>query len=197
MSATEYVNIHGRRWGRGIRPWLLVPKVICVSVFLGGLVSVLVLGYLPAPPATHEGWLDHARFLRRAYVCVIVPALVGAMFMGLLLLSAHFTALIRMRWMQVKLVLMAVFVPSMHTYMQNRSIALREVLESNGDLALAGTLRGDMLAGNVATLAFALAAMFLGRVKPRLGQRYGRTFARAVPGDATSAEPPRPSRADA
>ena len=36
-------NIYGRKWGRGMRPWLLIPKYICVALILGGLGAVVTV----------------------------------------------------------------------------------------------------------------------------------------------------------
>jgi hypothetical protein len=44
------------------------------------------------------------------------------------------------------------------------------------DFAAATLLRKQLFRGTVATLAFAVAVILLGRLKPRLGQAYGRTF---------------------
>ena len=177
MSATRHGNVHGRKWGRGVRPYLLLPKIVCVATFLGGLVSLLVLLLLPEPPQTREAWIAQAELVRRGFGWVIVPSATGAVVFGSLLLRCHFRVFLRMRWVRVKLALIAVFVPGLHLFMRSRSIRLARLVEGDGDLAEAAVVRGELAAGTLAALGFVLVVIFLGRIKPRLGQRYGRTFA--------------------
>ena len=76
-----------------------------------------------------------------------------------------------MRWLQVKLALIIV-VPTFHLFMAGRSLAAG--CDHAGGFP-AATLLQTLFRGTVATLAFAV-AVILGRLKPRLGQAYGRTF---------------------
>jgi uncharacterized membrane protein len=176
MSASgEYRNIHGRKPGRGWRPWLLIPKYSAAAVFLGGLVSLFVLGFLPPAPTTQADWARLSTLIHDAYAFVIVPGLLGALILGLLLALAHPITFIRMRWLQVKLLLLAVFVPTLHVFMSHRSIALRDAV-AREDFAAAATLRKELLGGTLTAIAFALLIIVLGRIKPRLRQEYGRTF---------------------
>ncbi|HPU34462.1 MAG TPA: hypothetical protein PK184_17340 [Phycisphaerae bacterium] len=176
MAGTrDYQNIHGRRFGRGARPWLLIPKVLFVAVFLGGLVSLLVLGFLQPTPTTAAEWTAQLTIIRQAYRCVIVPALAGALLTGVALTIVHRGVLLRMRWLQVKLALIVAFVPTFHLFMAGRSLALQDAI-TRVDFAAATLLRKQLFRGTVATLAFAVAVILLGRLKPRLGQAYGRTF---------------------
>lgn len=178
MSAPgEYRNVYGRRPGRGLRPWLLIPKCVCAAVFLGGLASLLVLGFRPPPPANQDDWLRLADVIRRAHTGLIVPALVGALALGVLLALAHPFVFIRMRWLQTKLALIAVCVPALHVYMSHRSIALRAAI-ARKDFANATLLREQLFHGALAVIAFALAVIILGRLKPRLGQNFARTLTR-------------------
>jgi len=84
-----------------------------------------------------------------------------------------------MRWFVLKMVLIAVCVPGLHLFMSSRARALRAVLNaSTPDLQSAAFLWHQMLAGTIAALTFAVVVIVLGRVKPRLGQDYARTFSR-------------------
>lgn len=177
-STSRVANVHGRRWGRGWRPWLLIPKLFCVAVATGGLVSLLVLVFARPVPENAAGWQQESLLITRMYRFVVVPALVGAMLFGLLLAFFHLRAFLRMRWFQVKLVLIAVCVPGLHTFMYRKSMAFKAALVDPPDPAAAAVLRGHLFAGTLAALAFVLTAMILGRIKPRLGQDYGRTFAK-------------------
>ena len=178
MSPTgEYRNIHGRRPGRGVRPWLLVPKIVGAAVLLGGLVSLLVLVFARSQPTDASDWARHADLIRRAFTQVIVPALIATLLIGLLLALAHPGIFLRMRWLQAKLATMAVFVPTLHFYMSRRSVALGHAI-TRDDFATAEALREQLFRGTVAAVAFVLIVIVLGRLKPRLGQHYGRTFGR-------------------
>jgi len=151
-------------------------KITCVAVFFGGLFSVLVLVLLPDPPATLDAWRQEAAFISRAFRRVIVPALVGAMVGGMALLASIWRALVRMRWFQVKAAVIAACAPTLHLFMRSRSLALQSaVARADGDLgAVDATLRVQLLIGTIAAILFALVVIGLGRIKPRLGQRYGR-----------------------
>ncbi len=175
MTAKTYTNRHGRKWGRGLRPYLIVPKLFFVAGFLGGLMGTLMIVYAQPVPATPAEWAGHLDLVHRAYSHLIVPCLVGAMLFGLVLLSSHFRAFIRMRWFQVKIFLVAVGVPCLHVYMYDRMQMLTRFVQEERFVE-ATAYRGHMASGTVAALAFGLVVLFLGRVKPRLGQDYGRTF---------------------
>jgi uncharacterized membrane protein len=176
MAKSTPVNVHGRKWGRGLRPYLLIPKLTMVAGFIGGLVATLILVYRAPAPAGPDEWRRHLDLVHRAFSHVVVPCLIGAMTMGVLLLSCHFAAIIRMRWFQFKLFLVAAGVPCLHVYMYTRMKALIEAVNTD-NFSAALALRDDMARGTAAALLFGLLVLTLGRVKPRLGQDYGRTFA--------------------
>jgi uncharacterized membrane protein len=171
-----YVNKHGRRPGRGLRPWLLLPKLLAVSVFLGGLVAALALWL-------EGGWhrldkADPARLalverVSRLFICVIVPALLAAMTLGLALLLHHGRIMLRLRWLQVKLVLVAIGVPTMHHFMSDRLGQLRRAATEQ----VWNTAAADHFTwGLVGLIAWTACLVALGRLKPRLGQNWSRSF---------------------
>ena len=176
----SFQNRYGRQWGRGLRPYLLVPKLIFVGTTLGGVVSLLILVFARSAPTSPEAWRAEAEAISNAYRHVIVPGLLGAMFMGSLLAASHFRAFIRMRWFQAKLTWLVVCVPSLHFYMFYRSKALMATLGGSADPGRCEALRSQLLVGTLAALAFVLVAMWLGRIKPRLWQNYGRTFGKQM-----------------
>jgi hypothetical protein len=182
-AAPEYRNIHGRKWGRGLRPWLLLPKVVFVGIFLGSLVSTLVLVFLPPPPVTPEGWMEHLQTIRRAFEHLVVPALLGAILCGVLLTAIQGKALLRMRWLRLKVIVVAVFVPAAHLFMHGRFLVLEEAVRS-GSQPRAVAARHAMTLGLVAVIACGLLVIVLGRLKPRLGQDYAKTSSRAAEREA-------------
>jgi hypothetical protein len=176
MSTTpEYENIYGRKGGRGWRPYLLIPKFLFVASFWGGVLTLLVVGFLGPAPKTAADWSREAEFIRNTYHGVIIPAISATLIAGAALASAHLRVFLRMRWLQVKLILIAIFIPAFHLFTASRSLALRDAI-GHGDLLSARHLRGQLFGGAIATLAFAFAMILLGRLKPRLGQNYARTF---------------------
>lgn len=175
-------NVHGRRPGRGLRPYLIVMKILAVGTFLGGLVAVEV-GLLLAPqPTGIEAWRSEADTLQRIYNFAILPGLATALAFGALLFASIWRVIIRMRWFMTKMVLIGLAVPALHVYLSTRVMGLESLLaDSAPDLQRASELRGQIALGTAATIVFAVAAIILGRVKPRLGQDYGRTLARPAP----------------
>jgi len=172
-------NIHGRRPGRGIRPYLIVLKILSVAAFFGGLVTLLGGVLLAPPPGDATAWRDQLALVHLVYVRVIIPGIVSALVFGTLLFASIWQAMIRMRWFVTKMVLIAVGVPALHVFLRSRMMALATLLAgTDPDLQRAAALRDQLTAGTVAAILFAVAAITLGRVKPRLGQDYGRTFAR-------------------
>lgn len=176
VSSPTPQNIHGRKGGRGLRPYLILPKYVFVSIFLGGLVSLLVLAFLRPMPQRIEEWQFRIKLVAISYVFVVVPGLLGGMIVGLILLFSHFRAFVRMRWLQLKLLLVAVCVPCLHFYMRGKATQLHALLDRNepGDLQQAPALWLDLRNGTLSAIMFALVVIFLGRIKPRLGQNYAR-----------------------
>jgi hypothetical protein len=177
-TAPEYQNIYGRKWGRGLRPYLLIPKFIFVAGFLGGLITLLVLGFLGPAPKTAAEWARDAEFIRQSYVRVIIPALVATLLAGAALAAAHLPVFLRMRWLQLKLGLIVVLAPTLHLFMSGRSLAVRRAV-ADGDFVNARLIREQLFHGTWIALVFALAVILLGRLKPRLGQNYARSFSRS------------------
>lgn len=174
-------NIHGRRPGRGLRPYLIIAKILSVACFFGGLLAVLVGVLLGPEPRDIAAWRQELALLHRIYGGVVVPGIVAALGFGTLLFASIWRAMIRMRWFVVKMVLVAVAVPGLHVSLSGKVLALRAVLfRVEPDLRQASVLRGEIATITGLGIVFAVAAIILGRVKPRLGQDYGRTFGTKV-----------------
>jgi len=173
---SEYANRFGRRGGRGIRPWLLVPKVIAVCIYIGSLASATAIWLASdfpalAPNDPHRLWVMN--LVGRLVMYLVVPALLAAMAFGVALFLQHPRQFIRMRWLIVKLISLAILIPSAHAACSSRLAILRRAFEqSTADDAAAWQLA----AGLLITLAASIWIVILGRLKPRLGQNWARTF---------------------
>jgi uncharacterized membrane protein len=181
--AEEYVNKFGRVGGRGIRPWLLVPKILGFVTYVGGFCAVLAL-WINSDFTSLE-MQDPRRALvlhqvSQILVCLIVPAASATILFGILLLLQHPGVFIRMRWMQVKLIALLIVIPSCHFYARSQYTQIKTTADKQISDAAAG--RFEMAI--VAAIAGSGVVIFLGRIKPRLGQTY-----RAP----TSSSPPSPT----
>jgi hypothetical protein len=168
--SSEIVNQHGRRGGRGIRPWILLPKVIAVGLYIGGLASALMIWItsdFAAMGKSDPGRLVVINQVAHLVEYLVVPSLLLALITGALLLLQHPRELIRMRWLQVKLLGLAALIPSAHLYCSSRLGLLRDAFNSGqaNDAAATQFTWGLSLA-----LAGSLLIVILGRLKPRLGK---------------------------
>lgn len=168
-------NIHGRKPTRGIRPWLLLPKVLAVFTLLGGLLAALIL-ICTSDPRTPADWRYLERTLTRLYHWMVVPGAVASIMLGVMLLLADgWRIMLRQRWLQVKLALLAVAIPGLHTLSRGLLLWIRYELvvgEPDGPHGLLDAL-GSVTAAGVAVL---VVVIILGRLKPRLGQNWARAY---------------------
>jgi uncharacterized membrane protein len=174
----EYENIHGRRQGRGIRPYLLIVKLFAIAVCVGTLTAVLALVFLHGRPTDGRVWEFELSILGRAYLLLVIPSIAVTLLMGVLLWSTHAKAFLRMRWLQAKLVLVLLCLPTLHLLMRHWMHRLGELVPPdavNESATLA--IRAKLVGGSAAALSVAVLLIILGRIKPRLGQDYGKTFA--------------------
>lgn len=155
-----YVNRFGRRPGRGIRPWLLLPKVIAAGLYLGGLAALLVVWTAGCAP-------DLPGIGRLLAVRLIVPAAAAANVLGMALLLQHPRIFLRMRWMQVKLLSVAVLMPASHLFLASRLALMRD---AGGTPDGAPGAASQFAWGLALALAGSIWVIVLGRLKPRLGR---------------------------
>lgn len=167
---TEQINLEPRRAGRGIRLWLLLPKIIFISLYVGGLATVAFIwissdvGGLPADDARRTWALDLIGLLM---VWFVVPSLVVAIILGIVLFARMPRAYLRSRWMQVKLISLVILIPTAHLYCRSRIHILRDrTLPAQAHV----TASRHLSAGLLATLAGSVWVVALGRLKPRFGQ---------------------------
>jgi uncharacterized membrane protein len=163
------VNKFGRKGGRGIRPWLLLPKVIAFCVYLGGLTTVLVLWVasdfqsLDLGDPRRKMVLDQ---VSRLMVFLVVPALLVTIVLGVSLLMQYPRHFLRTRWLRVKLLSLVIVIPASHFYCETRFVQLRVVSDQQRSNVLARQLTmglGGALIGSAWIVV-------MGRLKPRLGK---------------------------
>lgn len=164
-----YINRHGRKPGRGLRPWLLLPKILGVGAAFGGLLSATALWL----SCDHESPLPGVVLacIGVLFRAVIVPGLVVAIVMGAALLWHHGRVMLAMRWVWAKLVLTAAGVPVLHVFMASRLELLEEAAK---DGIVAPTATTQFTWGLAVSLAWVAGLIVLGRHKPRLGRGYFR-----------------------
>lgn len=164
------VNKRGRKGGRGLRPWLLIPKVLAVGVYFGSVATCAVI-YLSRDVAQTGRVIEQVSWLMRF---MVVPALLTTATFGVLLLMQHPMVFLRLRWFQVKLAIVLTGVPTGHFFMSSRLAAIRAgVADGAADIPAAQ----QMGWGFVVLLCGSALLVFMGRYKPRLGQNWAKTFA--------------------
>lgn len=165
----SYTNKHGRRPGRGLRPWVLIPKVLAVGALFGGFLSVSVLMHTH-PPKTLEQWDTLIEMVGTLFTRLIVPAVLCVVGLGILLLWMHWRAFLGMRWVCLKLVLLGVALPSLH--LTGRWLIGQARLASQaGELDRVAALMGRFGLTIDLAVAALVVVIVIGRHKPRLGQR--------------------------
>lgn len=172
--APAFPNIHGRRPTRGLRPWLLVPKVIAVAAYLGGCVSLAVLcrQALHHHQARSRPLPDTTIHLIDALVrYVIDPAAILVTALGLLLLLQHPREFLRQRWLQVKLASLLLAAPAGKVFLEWRLANVRSE-EGRWKLTYLSNLE-DTVWGLIVLAAWVIV---LGRLKPRFGQNWARDY---------------------
>ena len=174
-------NRFGRKGGRGVRPWLLLPKVICVGLYLGSLAAAMALWWtsgFPAMDARDPGRLQLINQLRILMVGLVVPSLLGAIVFGILLFLQHHRPFIRMRWLIVKLASIAIVVTGGHLFVSSRLRLLRAAYHAG---VVDESATWQVAWGLAAVLAGSIWIIILGRLKPRLGQNWAKAFPPQTP----------------
>ena len=170
------VNVYGRRGGRGVRPWLLVPKVVAIALYVGGLAAVTFIwvgsDYNAIPPDDpRRQWV--LNLVGRLMVFFVVPALLVAIVLGVLLLLQHPGVYLRMRWLRVKLLILLLVIPAGHFWCRAQTLALRNPITS---VEAHATAARRLSVGLVGTLIGSIAAVVVGRARPRFGQNWARDY---------------------
>jgi hypothetical protein len=167
-------NIHGRRRGRGIRPWLLTAKIIGIICFVGGLGALAALAWGSPFPPDRGTW----KFLVESAHWILVPGTIGggilAILAGLGLWLQMPRGFLRMRWFQVKIILAAILIPAFHLWGRSTALKLHEALDKPARIDEVPPLWDWMAIIFLLAFLAMLSVVWLGRIKPRLGQKYGR-----------------------
>lgn len=168
-------NLHGRKSGRGVRPWLLIPKVLAVGLYFGALVTTAVVWFSGPRRSANladpqvQAWIDQVSSLFRF---LVVPALLIVMAMGVSLFLQHAAVFVRMRWWQVKMVSLFAGLPLGHLFMASKMRMLKHASERNWSIEL------QLECGFVLLILWSIWLIFLGRYKPRLWQNRAKLFRR-------------------
>ena len=160
-----YVNQYGRKPGRGIRPWLLIPKVLGVAVYFGAVSAAAALAWL-WPDGSLEETRQLANAVRFIMVFCAVPGLIVAIFAGIGLFMQHPAVFCTRRWWGVKMLLLLVGIPLLHYYTRDVVQSLR--IYQNLPLHPHRVMLLRWLLTAAASMMVVI--IFLGRYKPRLGQ---------------------------
>lgn len=166
---TPIDNIQGRKGGRGIRPWLLIPKVLAVAVYLGGLAAVAMIWWFSDVAGAR---FDDPRrkivleLISLLMTRLVVPALLLAIILGVVLLLQHPREFLRMRWLRIKLLALIVLIPAAHLYCRAQFLTLKDHALDPAEHASAGARFTIGLMLSVSAFAIVVA---MARLKPRLG----------------------------
>ncbi|HVT90832.1 MAG TPA: hypothetical protein VHD56_18405 [Tepidisphaeraceae bacterium] len=165
------VNRHGRVGGRGIRPWLLAPKIVAVIIYVGGLATVL--GLWNASDFKSLSLTDPRRTLvldqvSRLMVFLVVPALLVALISGLALLMQHPRVFLKTPWIRVKIIALLILIPASHFYCRSCFIALRNATNQSASDSVANQLN----IGFILAFAGSVCIVLIGRFKPRFGIKH-------------------------
>jgi len=168
-AVTAYQNKHGRKGGRGIRHWLLIPKLVCISVTLGGFTAVEAL-IRSASLETPADWRTLVDTVGRIFRFAIVPGVLGVLLFGALLWWQHPKVFWQQRWFKVKLAALVVALPALHLSARSTLEKVRHEIDGGSPEGPTGLLDFFALHVEVAIVAL-VAVIVLGRVKPRLGRK--------------------------
>jgi len=170
-------NIHGRRRGRGIRPWLLTAKIIGVICFVGGLGALAALAWGSPFPPDREAW----KLLVACAHWILVPGTIGggilAILAGLCLWVQMPRGFLRMRWFLVKIALVVILIPAFHLWGRFTMLKLHAALDKPARIDEVPPLWDRMAIIFLLAFLVMLLIVWVGRIKPRLGQRYGKAKA--------------------
>ncbi len=166
-----YKNQHGRRPGRGIRPWILIPKVIAIAALFGGFLASAVILH-NTDPQSLEQWGQLIQTISTVFRLLIVPAALAVIVLGALLLLQHPRVFLKMRWVRLKLALLVMTLPALHLWARSLFGQAREALQMD-QLDRVAALMGRFSFVVDLAVAAVVVVIVLARLKPRLGEKPG------------------------
>lgn len=164
-----YINQFGRKPGRGIRPWLLIPKIFGFIVYVGGFCAVLALWISSDFTSLELSDPRRAMVLHQVssiLIYLIVPAAIITLLFGILLLLQRPRIFLGRRWMQVKLIALLTVIPTCHFYARMQYT----LIKTTTDKSISDTASARFQSITIAAIAGSCIVVILGRLKPRLGQ---------------------------
>jgi len=171
-----HTNQYGRKESRGYRPFLLIPKVIFVALYLGSLAAILAIWLASDFPSLAAS--DPRRLMLLDQISLLImylhiPLLLGALAFGAALFLQHPRVFLRLRWLQVKLLCLLILIPASHFFLASRFARLED---PSADRARAATAATQFTVGLAITLAASIWIIILGRLKPHLGQNWAKAY---------------------
>ncbi|MHC5004473.1 MAG: hypothetical protein ACYTJ0_15275 [Planctomycetota bacterium] len=161
-----------RRAGRGIRPWLLLAKLLGLTGFLGGLASMTAMGLLGPRPDSLAEWQTVRALFRSMFFPCFFGGLMLTIAAGVALYLQHPGVFVRLRWFRLKVALLVLLTPVLHIWARTRMGAFDRALEVGRLDELPGRWDRVTTAFAVSLAAYLLVGA-IGRIKPRLGEPPG------------------------
>ena len=164
-----------RKPGRGFRPYLLLPKVLAVAVYFGSIVAAAAIWFTQPDNQNTQQQLHTLNLVANLVAYLGVPALTLAIVLGIALTLQATKIMLRQRWLQVKLLLIILAVPTLHLFMASRAHALRSAIQND---VPTHHLSLQFSIGFIFLILGSAALIIISRHKPRFGQNWARDYPR-------------------
>ena len=169
-----------RRGGRGLRPWLILPKFIAVGLLLGGITTNLVILILYTDEkVTYMNCPATVELMRWIFRLMVIPGSSLAILAGLCLAATnHWAVMTRQRWLQLKIMIVVTAIPILHFWLRHQLNTLH-----HGNTGVETDLSiGYLHTVLIIAAGIILLLIWLGRIKPKLGQNWAKTYSRLKQG---------------
>ena len=132
--------------GRGLRPWLLIPKYLCVATALGGIVAAGTLMRQAQISTVEQQRGPSLIWLGGLFTRQVCPQQCWERrSLGVALLLQHPRELLCMRWLRLKLVLLLVGIPIAHLMESSALAQLRRGPDSSTERFSSGLASAGLL----------------------------------------------------
>jgi len=157
----------------GYRRALLLGKNLGLLGFLGGMAAIASMRWFGPAPADAAQWKLLIGLMRAVFFPCVFAGVIVVVLCGVLLFARLWRQFLAMRWFRVKLVVLLVALPALHLWSRTRVREWYALVDANRlDEALAAW--HDVGLRFTVALAVLLPVAALAKVKPRLGQPFGR-----------------------